>query len=50
MDQFDPWQAVPRQVFTFYSRMLILTAYFVVSRVGCLRKSGVNKFMKNEHL
>ena len=33
-DQTDPWQIVPRQVFTPYSRLLILTAFVVVSRVG----------------
>ena len=30
-DQFDPWQVVPRQVFTPYSRMLIITAFVVAS-------------------
>ena len=35
-DQFDPWQAIPRQVFTPYSRLLISTASVVVSRFGCL--------------
>ena len=35
-DQFDPWQDVPRQAFTPYSRLLISTAYVVISRVGCL--------------
>ena len=34
MDQFDPWQVIPRQVFTPYSRLLISTAFVVVSRVG----------------
>ena len=33
-DQTDPWQIVPRQVLTPYSRLLILTAFAVVSRVG----------------
>ena len=37
MDQFDPWQVVPRQVFTPYSRLLISTAFVVVSPIGCLR-------------
>ena len=36
MDQFDPWQVVPRQVLTPYSRLLISTAFVFVSRVGCL--------------
>ena len=35
-DQFDPWQVVPRQVFKPCSRLLISTAFVVVSRVGCL--------------
>ena len=30
MDQFDPWQVVPRQVFTTYSRLLISTVFVVV--------------------
>ena len=37
-DEFDPWQIVPRQIFTTYSRLLISTA-FVVSRVGRSRGS-----------
>ena len=41
MDQFDPWQVVPRQVFTPYSRLLISTAFVVVNRVGCLGITGV---------
>ena len=41
MDQVDPWQAVPRQVFTPYSRLLISAAFVVVSRVGCLGLTGV---------
>ena len=40
-DQFDPWQVVPRQVFTLYSRLLISTAFVVASRVGCLGVTGV---------
>ena len=40
-DQFDPWQIVPRQVFTSYSRLLISTAFVVVSHVGCLGVNGV---------
>ena len=40
-DQFDPWQIVPRQVFTFSSRLLISNAIVVVTRVGCLRATGV---------
>ena len=38
-DHFDSWQVVSRQVFTPYSRLLISTAFAVVSRVtrvGCL--------------
>ena len=42
MDQFDPWQVVPRQVFTPYSpRLLISTTFVVVSRGGCLGVDGV---------
>ena len=40
-DQTDPWQVVPRQVFTPYNRLLISTAFVVVSRVGCLGETGV---------
>ena len=40
-DQFDPWHVVPRQVFTPYSRLLITTAFVVVSHVGCLGVIGV---------
>ena len=40
-DQFDPWQVVPRQVFPLYSRLLISTAFAVISRDGCLGVSGV---------
>ena len=35
-DQCDPSQVVPRQVFSPYSRMLISTAFVVISRVCCL--------------
>ena len=31
-----PWQVVPRQVFIPFSRLLISTAFVVVSSVGCL--------------
>ena len=44
MDQFDPWQVVPSQVFTPFSRLLISTA-FIVSRVGCLRVTDVIKWI-----
>ena len=40
-EQFDPWQVVPRQVFTHYSCLLISTAFVVVSCVGCLGVTGV---------
>ena len=40
-DQFDPWQVVPRQVFTPFSRLLISTAFVVASCVGCLVVTGV---------
>ena len=41
MDHFDPLQAVLRQVFTPYCRLLISTAYVVVSCVGCLGVTGL---------
>ena len=41
MDQFDPWQYVPRQVFTSYFRLLISTVFVVVSHVGCLGVTSV---------
>ena len=42
MDQFDPWQVVPRQVFTPYSSLLNSAAFVVVvSRVDCLGVTGV---------
>ena len=41
MDQFDPWQVVPRQVFTPYFRLLISTAFVVVSSAGCHLVTGV---------
>ena len=41
MDQTDPWQVVPRQVFTPCSHLLISTLFVVVSHVGCLGVSGV---------
>ena len=44
-DQFDPWQVVPRQVFTPFSRLLISTALVVVSGVGCLGVTGVGENM-----
>ena len=40
-DQFDPWQVVPRKVFTPYSRLLISTAFVFVSRIGSLGVTGV---------
>ena len=39
--QFDPWQVVPRQVFTPYSHLLISTVIVVVSHIGCLEVTGV---------
>ena len=39
--QVDPWQIVPRQVFTPNFHLLISTAFVVVSRVGCLGVTGV---------
>ena len=40
-DLFDPWQVVPRHVFTLDSRLLISTVFVVFSRVGCLGVTGV---------
>ena len=40
MDHFDPWQIVPRQVLIPFSRLLISTAFVVVSRIGFLGVSG----------
>ena len=54
-DRFDPWQVVPRQVFTPYSRLLISTAFVVVSHVGCPGVTGeeplscVNMVTKVQH-
>ena len=41
MDQTDPWQAVPRQVLTPYSYLLISTAFVVFSHVGYLGIIGM---------
>ena len=51
MDQFDPWQAVLRQVFTPYSCVLILlisTAFVADSCVGCLRVTVVDMYSSDE--
>ena len=40
-NQTDPWQVVPGQVFTPYSRLFISTAFVVVSRVSCLEVTDV---------
>ena len=49
MDQFDTWQVVPRQVFTPYSHLLIstVTAFVVISHVGCLRVTGGDTYYGN---
>ena len=39
--QFDPWQVVPRQVFTTYDFLLISVALVVLCLVGCLWVTGV---------
>ena len=39
--KFDPWQVVPRQVFTPYFCLLVSIAIVVVSRVGCLGVAAV---------
>ena len=41
MDQTDPWQVVPKQVFTPYSPLLISTVFVVVSRVSYLWVTSV---------
>ena len=40
-DQFDPWQVVPRQVFTRYDCLLISVAFVVLCRVDCLWVTSV---------
>ena len=35
-DQTDPWQVVPRQVFTPYDSLFISVASVVICGVGCL--------------
>ena len=42
MDQNDPWNVVPRKVFTLYDSLLITVAFVVLCRVGCLWVTGVN--------
>ena len=42
-DQTDPWQVVPRQLFTPYDCLLISVAFVVLRRVGCLWVIGVIK-------
>ena len=37
----DPWQVVPRHVFTPYHWLLISVAFVVLCRVGCLWVTGV---------
>ena len=46
-DQFDPWHIVLRQVFTPFSRLLISTAFVVVSRIGCLGITGVTNVSRS---
>ena len=41
MDITDPWQVVPRRVFTPYDYLLISVAFVVLCRVGCLWVTGV---------
>ena len=43
--QLDPWQVVLRQVFTPYSRLLISSAFVVVSRVGVREITGVGTIL-----
>ena len=42
-DQTDPWQVVPRQVFTPYDCLLISVAFVVLYPVGCLWVTRVRK-------
>ena len=49
MDQFDPWQVVPRHIFTPYSRLLISAAFADVSGFGCLGVTGVSIISKLQH-
>ena len=41
MDQIDPWQVVPRQIFTPYDCLLVSVAFVALHRVGCLWVTGV---------
>ena len=50
MDQFDLWQAVPKQVFMPYSLLLISTAFVVVSHIGCLWITSVQHYTSVELL
>ena len=40
-DQTDPWQVVPRHVFTAYYCLLIPVAFIVVGHIGCLEVTCV---------
>ena len=40
-DQTDPWQVVPRQVFTPYDCLLISGAFVALCSVGCLGVTSV---------
>ena len=42
-DQSDPWQVVPRQVFTPYDYLFISVAFVLLRRVGCLWVTGVGQ-------
>ena len=41
MDQPDPWQVVPRRVFTPYDCLLISVAFVVLYRIGLLWVTSV---------
>ena len=45
-DQTDPWQDVPRQVFTPYDCLLISVAFVVLCRVGYLWVTSVIHVIK----
>ena len=40
-DHFDPWQVVPRQVFTPYDCLLSSVAFVALCCVGCLWVTGM---------
>ena len=49
-DQPDPWQVVPRQVFTSYDCLSISVAFVVLCRDCCLGVIGVRILSNVQHL